>query len=169
MDEAGRDHPANGELWVRSPAVLTGYNNRPALTDEHLTDGWLHTNDLFRRDEDGFFYFMGRTDDQFSCGGENIQPKEVELLLVQHPAVIDATVIPIEHEMKGLAPAALVTLRPDATASEADIKRFCLENGPAYAHPRRVFPVDALPVGGTGKVDRKIAKETIEAFIASGG
>jgi acyl-CoA synthetase (AMP-forming)/AMP-acid ligase II len=168
MDEAGREHPDNGELWVRSPAVLSGYNNRPELTRERITDGWLHTNDLFRRDRDGFFYFMGRTDDQFTCGGENIQPKEVELLLVQHPAVIDATVIPIEHDLKGLAPAALVTLRANASAGEEDIKRFCLDNGPAYAHPRRVFPVDALPIGGTGKVDRKAARETIEALIASG-
>ena len=71
--------------------------------------------------------------------------------------------------MKGLAPAALVTLRADAIAGEDDIKRFCMENGPAYAHPRRVFPVDALPIGGTGKVDRKAAKETIEALIAVGG
>ena len=167
VNEVGEEQAENGELWVRSPAVLSGYNNRPELTAERLTDGWLHTNDLFRRDGQGFFYFMGRTDDQFTCGGENIQPKEVELLLVQHPAIIDATVVPIDHEMKGLAPAALVTLRPGATAGEADIKRFCLDNGPAYAHPRRVFPVDALPVGGTGKVDRKIARETIGALIAS--
>jgi long-chain acyl-CoA synthetase len=169
VDDAGKEQRENGELWVRSPAVLTAYNNRPGLTAERLTDGWLHTNDLFHRDAAGFFYFRGRTDDQFTCGGENIQPKEVELLLVQHPAVIDATVVPIEHEMKGLAPAALVTLRADAIAGEDDIKRFCMENGPAYAHPRRVFPVDALPIGGTGKVDRKAAKETIEALIAVGG
>ena len=166
VDETGQEHPENGELWVRSPAVLTSYNNRPELNRERLTDGWLHTNDLFRRDGDGFYYFMGRTDDQFTCGGENIQPKEVELLLVQHPAVIDAVVVPIDHDLKGLAPAALVTLRQDAAATEDHIKQFCLENGPAYAHPRRVLPVEALPVGGTGKVDRKIAKETIEAFIA---
>ena len=168
VDENGREHPDHGELWVRSPAVLSGYNNRPELNKERLTDGWLHTNDLFRRDEEGFFYFMGRTDDQFSCGGENIQPKEVELLLVQHPAIIDAIVLPIEHAVKGLAPAALVTVRPDAEIDESDIKTFCLENGPAYAHPRRIFAIEALPVGGTGKVDRKAAKEIIEAFIADG-
>jgi long-chain acyl-CoA synthetase len=168
VDEDGREHAEHGELWVRSPAVLSGYNNLPDLTAERITDGWLHTNDLFRRDTDGFYYFGGRTDDQFTCGGENIQPKEVELLLVQHPAVIDATVVPIEHDLKGLAPAALVTLRSGATATEDDIKRFCLENGPAYAHPRRVFPVDALPVGGTGKVDRKVAREMIEGLNASG-
>jgi long-chain acyl-CoA synthetase len=168
IDENGREHLDHGELWVRSPAVLSGYNNRPELNRERLTDGWLHTNDLFRKDADGFFYFMGRTDDQFSCGGENIQPKEVELLLVQHPSVIDAVVIPVPHDVKGLAPAALVTLRPDAVTDETALKNFCLENGPAYAHPRRIFAIEALPVGGTGKVDRKVVKASIGSFIAEG-
>lgn len=166
VDESGQEHPDHGELWVRSPAVLSGYNNRLELNRERLTDGWLHTNDLFRKDADGFFFFMGRTDDQFSCGGENIQPKEVELLLVQHPSVIDAVVIPIAHDVKGLAPAALVTLRANSDVDEQTLKEFCLKNGPAYAHPRRVFAVDALPVGGTGKVDRKAATKTIEALMA---
>lgn len=165
VDEEGLEHNDHGELWVRSPAVLSGYNNRPELNRERLTEGWLHTNDLFRKDADGFFYFMGRTDDQFSCGGENIQPKEVELLLVQHPGVIDAVVVPIGHEVKGLAPAALVTLRSDAETSETALKDFCLQNGPAYAHPRRIFAIDALPVGGTGKVDRKAANALIGTFI----
>ena len=84
------------------------------------------------------------------------------------PAVIDAVVLPITHDVKGLAPAALVTLRTNADVDEQALKEFCLENGPAYAHPRRIFAIDALPVGGTGKVDRKAAKETIEAFMADG-
>ena len=75
-------------------------------------------------------------------------------------------VAPIAHELKGLAPAALVTLRPDADAGEDALKAFCLEHGPAYAHPRRVFAVDALPTGGTGKIDRKAAQRMIEEFIA---
>ncbi len=168
MDENGKINPHEGELWVRSPAVLAGYNNRPELNKERLTDGWLHTNDIFHKDKDGFFFFKGRTDDQFSCGGENIQPKEVELLLVQHPSVIDAVVVPIKHEVKGLAPAALVTQRPDRPTDEVNIKNFCLEYGPAYAHPRRVICIDNLPIGGTGKVDRKLAKEIVEQAIASG-
>ncbi len=155
-----------GELWVRSPAVLVGYNNRPDLDVERIKDGWLRTGDLFRRDAEGFFYFQGRTDDQFSCGGENINPKEVELLLVQHPAVIDAVVAPVPHALKDLAPAALVTLRPDRNADEAALKAFTLERGPAYAHPRRIFAVDELPVGGTGKIDRKAVRERLVALIA---
>ena len=91
---------------------------------------------------------MGRTDDQFSCGGENINPKEVELLLVQHPDVIDAVVAPIAHEVKGLSPAALVTVRAQPGPGEEAIKRFTIENGPAYAHPRRVFVVNQMPFNG---------------------
>ena len=163
----GGESDREGELWVRSPAVLLGYNNRPDLDAERLADGWLKTNDLVRRDEDGFFYFQGRTDDQFSCGGENINPKEVELLLVQHPGVIDAVVAPVPHPIKGLAPAALVTARRGHSPDEAALKAYTLAHGPAYAHPRRVFVVDALPVGGTGKIDRRAVKERLTALIAA--
>ena len=158
-----------GELWVRSPAVLDGYNNRPELDAERLVDGYLRTGDIFRRDDDGFFYFMGRTDDQFSCGGENINPKEVELLLVQHPDVIDAVVAPVAHAVKGLAPAALVTLGGGSGSGEEELKRFALENGPAYAHPRRVFAVDEMPLNGAGKIDRALARSWIEERIGGSG
>ena len=165
VNEAGEEAD-EGELLVRSPAVLVGYNNRPDLDAQRIQEGWLRTGDLFRRDARGFFYFQGRTDDQFSCGGENINPKEVELLLVQHPAVIDAVVAPVPHALKDLAPAALVTLHPDRQADEAALKAFALARGPAYAHPRRVFAVDALPVSGTGKIDRKAVRERLLALIA---
>jgi long-chain acyl-CoA synthetase len=163
----GREHPSEGELWVRSPAVLTGYNNRPELNEQRLVDGFLRTGDIFRKDGDGCFYFMGRTDDQFSCGGENINPKEVELLLVQHPDVIDAVVAPIAHPVKGLAPAALVTVRSKPGPGEDEIKKFTLERGPAYAHPRRVFVVDQMPFNGAGKIDRALAKREIIARMGA--
>lgn len=169
-DDAGNETHGEGQLWVRSPAVLAGYNNRPDLNAERLVDGYLRTGDIFRRDEDGFFFFMGRIDDQFSCGGENINPKEVELLLVQHPDVVDAVVAPIPHPVKGLAPAALVTVRQRPGPDEEAIKQFTLRHGPAYAHPRRVFVVDAMPFNGAGKIDRARAKAEIDARIeASGG
>lgn len=163
----GEEHPTEGELWVRSPAVLTGYNNRPELNEQRLIDGFLRTGDIFRRDEGGCYYFMGRTDDQFSCGGENINPKEVELLLVQHPDVIDAVVAPIAHPVKGLAPAALITVRSKPAPDEDAIKKFTLERGPAYAHPRRVFVVEQMPFNGAGKIDRALAKKEIVARIGA--
>ncbi len=84
---------------------------------------------------------------------------------MQHPDIIDAVVIPIKHEIKGLAPAALVTLRAEAKADEDSIKDFTLKYGPAYAHPRRIIITDRLPVGGTGKVDRQAAKLFIDNAI----
>ncbi len=165
VGEDGRENPRHGELWVRSPAVLVGYNNRPELDAERLVDGFLRTGDVFRRDENGFFYFMGRIDDQFSCGGENIYPKEVELLLAQHPDVIDAVVAPVPHAVKGLAPAALVVLREAPGPGEEELRRFALERGPAYAHPRRIFSVAELPLNGAGKIDRAAARAQIKARI----
>ena len=169
IDAEGKINERHGEFCVKSPAVLTGYNNRPELNKEKIIDGWLHTGDIFRKDKSGFFFFMGRIDDQFSCGGENIYPKEVELLLVQHPDVIDAVVMPIDHDVKGLVPAALITVRPLSTCNESSIKEFTLRHGAAYAHPRRVIIVAALPVGGTGKVDRPAALKTIKNAIALEG
>lgn len=168
IDADGAEHPSEGELWVRSPAVLTGYNNRPELDAERLVDGFLRTGDIFRRDPDGHYFFMGRTDDQFSCGGENINPKEVELLLVQHPDVVDAVVAAIPHEVKGLAPAALITVRSEPGPDEATVRQFTLDHGPAYAHPRRVFVVDEMPFNGAGKIDRARAKAEMLARIAAG-
>lgn len=159
VDEKGRESDEIGELWVRAPSVMVGYINRPDLTRERLIDGWLRTGDVLRRDADGFYYFQSRTDDMFSCGGENIYPKEVELMLVRHPAVLDSAVFPVPHAVKGLAPAALVILREGFEASEEELKRHCLETGPAYAHPRHVFFVDALPASTTGKLDRKAVRE----------
>jgi len=169
VDDEGRENPEIGELWVRAPSVMQGYLNRPDLTAERLVDGWLKTGDILRRDREGFFYFQSRIDDMFSCGGENIYPKEVELALVRHPAVLDAAAFPIPHPVKGLAPAALVVLRPDVPASEADLKRHCLENGPAYAHPRHVFFVDSLPASSIGKLDRNAVREEGLARLARDG
>jgi long-chain acyl-CoA synthetase len=151
----GSEGASEGEMWTRSPTVTRGYHNLPHLTREKIVDGWLRTGDVFRVDADGFFYFMGRLDDMFSCGGENIYPKEVENLLFAHPAVRDACVVPIPHAVKGSVPAAAVALHPHAGVTAEELKAFCLERGPAYAHPRRIVIVDELPLSGAGKPDRK--------------
>ncbi|MFW5833399.1 MAG: class I adenylate-forming enzyme family protein [Pseudomonadota bacterium] len=163
VDGDGREAAEVGELWVRSPAVTLGYLNRPDETAARLVDGWFRTGDRFRRDDAGFFHFVGRVDDMFNCGGENLYPKEVEDLIARHPDVTEVAVAPIAHEEKGQAPAALVVLRSGAAADPEAIKRFCLANGPAYAHPRRVVVVDRLPLLGTGKPDRRRVKELLDS------
>ena len=158
-----------GELWSRSPANALGYLHEPQLTAERFwPDGWMRTGDLMRRDEQGYCYFSGRTDDMISVGGENVYPKEVETVVLSHPAVADVAVVPAAHAVKGQAPVAFVVLKAGATATEDEIKRHTLEKGPAYAHPRRVFFVDALPMSSTNKLDRSALKVRASELLPEG-
>lgn len=165
VDADGKDREEEGELWLKSPYNCLGYHKRPDVTREKLVDGWLRTGDVFRRDTNGFFYFKTRVDDMFSCGGENIYPKEVEDLLFRHPAVANAVVAPVPHAVKGYVPAAMVVLKRGVEATVADIKAYCLENGPKYAHPRFVEIVgeNEMPLNGAGKIDRRIARDQLAA------
>ena len=157
----GGSDPDEGELAVKNPGVLLGYHNLPAETAGRLRDGWYYTGDICRRDEEGFYYFVGRNDDMFVCGGENIFPVEVETLLERHPAVHQALVMPFDHEIKGQVPYAFVVLRTGARATEEDLKQFALANGPAYQHPRRVFFLQQLPLAGTNKIDKQRLREWV--------
>ena len=139
---------------------MSGYLGMPERTREVLTaDGWYISGDVFRRDADGAYFFVGRADDMFVCGGENVFPGEVEHLLEQHPDIAQACVVPVPDEIKGEKPFAFVVLKPGSTLTEDDIKSYALEQGPAYQHPRRVCFVDALPLAGPNKVDRKGLKQ----------
>lgn len=158
VDESGRAAAEQGELWVRNPGVAPGYHRLPEADRDKYRDGWLRTGDLFARDAAGFYYFRGRVDDMFVCGGENIYPKEVENLLMSHPGVAEACVVPLAHDVKGEVPAAMVVPARGAVLTETALKAFCLTRGPAYAHPRRILVVDALPLGGVGKVDREAVR-----------
>ncbi len=151
-----------GVLHVRSPGVMLGYHNLPLETDAALNDGWFDSGDVLRRDSEGFFYLVGRSDDMFVCAGENIYPGEVETLLERNGNVLQAVVVPVDDELKGKLPHAFVVRRPDSGISEEEIKKFALENGPAYAHPRRVHIVSELPLTGAGKIDRSRLKTRAE-------
>ena len=153
-----------GELAVKNPGVLLGYHNLPDETARRLRDGWYFTSDICRRDKEGFYYFVGRNDDMFVCGGENIFPIEVETMLERHSAVHQVLVMPFDHETKGQVPYAFVVLRAGARATEDELKEFALANGPAYQHPRRVFFLRRLPLAGTNKID----KERLRQWVAGG-
>lgn len=147
-----------GELVVRNPGILVAYHNLPEETARRLRGGWYYTGDICRRDDEGFYYFLGRTDDMFVCGGENVYPIEVETLLERHPMVHQALVMPFEHELKGYVPYAFVVPRAGARITEEEIRQFALEDGPAYMHPRRAFFLERLPLTGTNKVDRELLR-----------
>ena len=134
--------------------MFTEYLNLPKITGEKLHDGWYDTGDVMRRDAQGFYYFTGRADDMFVCGGENVFPGEVEKMLERHPAVLQAAVVPVPDEIKGQIPIAFVVLK-DRSLPLEELKRFALESGPAFSHPRAFVVVDELPVASTHKPDKR--------------
>ena len=148
------DVGAVGELFVRNPGLALGYWKLPEATARKFRDGWLATGDLMRRDADGYYYFVGRKDDMINVAGENVYPKEVEDVLLRHPNLRDACVVPATHAVKGAVPVAFVVEREAGRTTEEEVKQFFLARGAPYAHPRRVVFLDALPLGGTGKIDR---------------
>ena len=155
-----------GTLEMRCPALMLGYHNLPEATAKAMTpDGFYRTNDVFHRDRNGFFTFIGRADDMFNSAGENIYPSEVEAVLARHPDVQQVAVIPIPDALKGHKPVAFVVPRPGTHPTEQALKQFVLDNAPPYHHPRRVWFVDALPLAGTNKIDRRalIERATAEA------
>ncbi len=169
VDADGRD-AAEGVLWHRCPAVMTGYLNLPEKTADVLTgDGWYITGDVFRRDGD-CYYFIGRGDDMFVCGGENIYPGEVESLLVGHPEIEQSCVVPVPDDIKGEKPVAFVVRRSGSTLSEESVKQHALQNAPAYQHPRMVIFMDELPLAGPGKIDRNgLERQALALWRAQGG
>lgn len=164
----GEERDDIGEFWIKSPANTPGYHNLPEVNAERFVNGFLRTGDILSKDKDGFFYFEGRIDDMFNCGGENVYPAEVENVLLRHPAVVQAVVTPHSHPTKGECPVAAVVLN-DPTVTEAELKAFALANGPAYAHPRRILIKDVLPLTGVNKVDLRMVKPELDALSLEGG
>ncbi len=159
--------PGEGVLEMRCPALMNGYHGLPEATAKAMTaDGYYRTGDVFIRDAAGFFSFVGRADDMFNSAGENIYPSEVEAVMSRHPAVQQVVVVPLPDALKGSKPVAFVVSRPGMVVGEAELKQFVLANAPAYHHPRRVWFVDALPLAGTNKVDRRAL---IERAVQDGG
>lgn len=153
-DPQGRE-AARGILELKSPGLMQGYHQRPDLRPPFTDDGYYITGDVFARDEQGFYTFIGRLDDMFVSGAENIYPSEVEHLIERHPAVQQACVVPIADEIKGTKPVAFVILRPGQRAGADELKAFTLSRGAAYLHPRHIWLVDAFPLAGTNKIDRR--------------
>jgi acyl-CoA synthetase (AMP-forming)/AMP-acid ligase II len=152
-----------GELITRNPGLAKGYWKLPEVTKKKFRDGWLYTGDLMRRDQDGFFYFVGRKDDMINVSGENVYPKEIVDVLLRHPNVREAYVIPVRHPVKGAVPVAFVVQAQAGTSAE-EIKQFYLKHGTPYAYPRQIYFLETMPLGGTGKVDRAQLAKLAEEF-----
>jgi acyl-CoA synthetase (AMP-forming)/AMP-acid ligase II len=158
VDEAtGDELPARaiGELIVRNPGREREYFNDAEATAATWRDGWLHSGDLAYLDEDGFLYIVGRAKDVIIRGGNNIHATDVEAILYEHPAVQEAAVAAIPHDVLGEDVGAWIVLVDGAAATDADIKAFCAERLADYKVPRRITFVDELPRNATGKVVKK--------------
>ncbi|MGZ4182733.1 MAG: long-chain-fatty-acid--CoA ligase [Solirubrobacteraceae bacterium] len=148
-----------GEIVIRGHNVMKGYWNKPDATADTLRDGWLHTGDMAKVDEDGYFFIVDRKKDLIIRGGYNVYPREIEEVLYEHPAVREAAVIGIADDKLGEEVGAAVALKDGEDASAQELRDFVKEQVAAYKYPRRVWFVDDLPKGPTGK----ILKREIEA------
>ena len=141
-----------GEIVVKGPGLFKGYWKMPEATTEALVEGWFHTGDLGRVDEDGYFYIVDRKKDMLICGGYNVYPREVEEVLYTHPAILEVAVIGVRDDVKGEIPKSFVTLKPGFQADETEIIAFCKERMAAYKVPRIIeFPLE-LPKNSSGKI-----------------
>ena len=149
------DHGSTGELVIRGPHVMRGYYKNEEATKASFTpDGWLRTGDLGHRDGDGFFFVTGRIKELIIKGGENIAPREIDEVLLAHPAVLEAAAVGIPDRHYGQEILACIVLRPGAASSDAELREFCIERLGRYKTPKLIRFVDALPRGPSGKVQR---------------
>ncbi len=151
-----------GELVVRGPCVMKGYYHLPDLTARVLRNGWLHTGDMARMDDDGYLYIVERKDDMIIRGGENIYPREVEEVLYHHSAVAEASVIGVPDATLGQEVHAFVVLKNGAAASEDDVITFCQQHIAKFKTPKRVTVVSSLPKNIIGKTLRKELRRIYE-------
>lgn len=167
LDEDGRRVPQGevGEICVSGPLVSGGYWQLPEPTAETFRDGWMHTGDLAREDEDGFWYIVDRTKDMIVTGGFNVFPREVEDVVAEHPAVAQVCVIGTPDEKWGEAVTAVVVLRPDAPTDDdavarmtAEIQASVKERKGSVQSPKQVVVVESVPVTALGKPDKKAVR-----------
>ena len=154
VDDAGKnvEQGGIGELLIKGPNITPGYWNKPEATAAAFTDGWLHTGDAARLDDEGFVYIVDRWKDMYISGGENVYPAEVENVLFQLPQVADAAIIGVPNERWGEVGMAIIVRKPDQALEEGDVIRHCLGRLAKFKVPQAVTFVDVLPRNATGKV-----------------
>ncbi len=162
VDADGRNVPVGetGELLIKGPHVCAGYWHNPEATAQALVDGWFHTGDMVRRDEDGFFYIVGRFTDMIISGGENIYAAEVEAVCLRHTAVAECALIGQPDDKWGEVGLMITVLNEGTATSEADLQEFCRQHLARYKVPKRIIFTDALPHSPYGKVEKVKLKAT---------
>jgi long-chain acyl-CoA synthetase len=158
-----------GTLEVKTPTMMSRYLNQPDLTKSIIAeDGWLNTGDVMQRDEDGFYYVVGRDDDMFICGGENIYPGQIERILERDSRVGEACVIPVDDSVKGSLPVAVITVNDGLSITEKEAQSVVLADAPPYMHPRKVYTIDRMPLSGTNKIDKEFLIHWVKERMQAG-
>lgn len=154
VDEVGNDVSTGevGELWVKGPGITKGYWNKPEANASSFTDGWLHTGDAARQDDDGFYYIVDRTKDMYISGGENVYPAEVEDVIYQIEDIVEAAVIGVADERWGETGRAIAVLVEGSSLTEDAIISYCVERLAKFKLPKSIVFIDELPRNATGKV-----------------
>jgi long-chain acyl-CoA synthetase len=166
VDEKERELPVGevGELWIKGPNVVKGYWNKPEATDESFTDGWLHSGDLGRVDEEGFVYIVDRAKDMVIRGGENVYCVEVESVLYDHPEVMDAAVVGIPHRVLGEEVGAVGQLTPGSALTEEALREHVTGRLASFKVPVRIeIRSEPLPRNANGKILKRDLKESLAA------
>lgn len=166
VDEHNRPLPPDtvGELVLKGPSICSGYFNLPGALDEVLDDeGWFHTGDLARYDDEWYFFIVDRKKDMFISGGENIYPTEIEQALYRHPAVHQCAVIGVPDDRWGEIGVACVVLRPGAAATQDELLAFLRDHLAGYKVPKSVAFFDALPISAAGKILKRELRERLAA------
>ena len=163
VDEQGQpcapDQP--GELLLRGPMVTPGYWRNREATRKALEDGWFHTGDMVRQDEEQYIYVVDRIKNMFISGGENVYPAEIERVMITHPAVAEASVVAVPDPKWGEAGRAFVVLRPGASVTETALMEFCSTRLARFKVPKSVVFIPALPKNDTGKINRQALKAMV--------
>ena len=160
VDDDGRPVPSGerGEVVVRGPNIMKGYFNRPEATDEATRNGWFHTGDIGIIDPDGYLSIVDRKKDMILRGGFNVYPRELEEVILTHPAVSLAAVIGVPDERLGEEVKAYIVRKPGATVTEQELLEWFRDQFAAYKYPRTVEFVPSLPLGPTGKILKRVLK-----------
>lgn len=157
VDEKDQELPFGeiGEIIVQGEHVMKGYFKMPEATAETLRNGWLHTGDLGKMDQDGYVYIVDRKKDMINVGGMNVYPREIEEQLYKHPKVKEAAVVATKDELRGEIPKAVIVLKDGESATEREIQKYCMEYFANYKVPKLVDFINELPKNATGKIDKK--------------
>ncbi len=144
-----------GEICVRGPLLMSGYLNKPEETAAAFAGDWLHTGDVAVRDRGGFLRIVDRTKDMIVSGGFNVYPREVEIVIAEHPAVAQVAVFGVPHEKWGEAVTACIVLKPGQAVPEDELSVMVASRKGAFQAPKRVYFVDSIPQTPVGKPDKK--------------